>query len=50
MVGVASIEDKLRENRFRWFRHICRRSTDTVVRKSDMIIDSDSTRGMVDRN
>ena len=24
MVGVAPIEDKLRENRLRWFGHICR--------------------------
>ena len=32
MVGIASIEDKLRENRLRWFGYIFRRLTDVVVR------------------
>ena len=44
MVDVALIEDKLRKNRLRWFRHICRRPIDAVVRKSDMIIGNDNTR------
>ena len=44
MVGVALIEDKLRDNRFRQFGHICRKPTDVVVRKSDIIIGSDNTR------
>jgi len=30
-VGVASIKDKLREARFRWFDHINRRSMDAPV-------------------
>ena len=45
MVEVASIEDELRENRVRWFRHICRRPIDAVVRQSDMIISNDRTKG-----
>ena len=45
MVGVAPIEDKLRENRLRWFRHICRRPIDAVVKISYMIIGKDNTRG-----
>ena len=38
LVGVVPIEDKLRENRLRWFGHICRKPTDVVVKKSDMFI------------
>ena len=38
MVGVAPIDDKLRENSFRWFRHICHRPIDVVIRRSDMIV------------
>ena len=45
MLEVAPIDDKLRENRLRWFGHICRRPTDAVVRRSDMIIGNDNTRG-----
>ena len=45
MVGVAPIKDKIRENRLRWFGHICRRPTNAVVRRSDMITGSDKTRG-----
>ena len=45
MIVVAPIEDKLREDRFRWFGHICRMPTDEVVRRSHMTIDSDNTRG-----
>ena len=45
MAGVALIEDKLIENRLGWFRHICCRPIDVVIRRSDMIIGNDSTRG-----
>lgn len=31
MVGVAPIEDKVRENRFRWFGHVYRRSVDACL-------------------
>ena len=44
MVGVASIEDKLRENRLRWYGHIYRRPADAVVRKSDRVVVDNSTR------
>ena len=30
-IGVASIEEKMRENRLRWFDHVWRRPTDTPV-------------------
>ena len=45
MVGVAIVENMLRENKFRWFEYRCLRSTDAVVRRSDMIIGSDISRG-----
>ena len=45
MVGVAPIEDKLRENKLRWFGQKCRRPTDVVVRRNNMIIGNDNTRG-----
>ncbi|KAI8572114.1 hypothetical protein RHMOL_Rhmol01G0173400 [Rhododendron molle] len=38
MVGVAPIEEKSRENRLRWFRHIHRRSEDAVVKRADRIV------------
>ena len=34
-VVVASIVDKVRGNRFRWFGYICRRLIDAVVRSKD---------------
>ena len=37
MVGVAPIEDKLRENRLRWFGHLYRRPREAVVRRGDAI-------------
>ena len=36
-VGIAPIEDKLRENRLQWFRHIRRRSRDVPVRRMEKI-------------
>ncbi|KAI8535535.1 hypothetical protein RHMOL_Rhmol10G0181700 [Rhododendron molle] len=37
MVCVASIEEKFRENRLRWFGHVYRKSGDAVVKRADMI-------------
>ena len=37
-----------RENRLSWFGHICRNPIDVVVRRSDMVIGNDSTRGRSD--
>ena len=37
LVGVASIKDKRRENRLRWFGHIGRRPTDALVRRVEKI-------------
>ncbi|CAL5439689.1 unnamed protein product [Camellia sinensis] len=44
-VGVAPIEDKLRENRLRWFGHIQRRPTDAVVKRCDAVTVDGSVRG-----
>ena len=45
MVKVAPIQNNLRENRLRWYGHVCRRPIDVVVKRSDMIIGSEDTRG-----
>ncbi|KAI8562254.1 hypothetical protein RHMOL_Rhmol03G0020600 [Rhododendron molle] len=37
IVGVAPIEEKLRENRLRWFRHVYRRPGDAIVKRADRI-------------
>ena len=37
LVGVAPIEDKMRENHLRWFGHIGRRPTDAPVRSMEKI-------------
>ena len=37
LVKVASIEDKLRETKLRWFGHVKRRSVDTLVRRCERI-------------
>ena len=44
-VGVAPIEDKLRENRLRWFGHIQRRPTEAVVKRRDVVTVDGSVRG-----
>ena len=36
-IGVASIEEKMRENRLRWFDHVQRRPTNAPVRRVDRI-------------
>ena len=36
-IGVASIEEKMRENRLRWFGHVRRRPTDAPVRRVEHI-------------
>ena len=32
-IGVTPIEEKMRENRLRWFGHMRRRPTDALVRR-----------------
>ena len=36
-IGIASIEEKMRENRLRWFGHVRRRPTDAPVRRVEHI-------------
>jgi len=36
-IGVTSIEEKMRENRLRWFGHMRRRPTDAPVRRVERI-------------
>ena len=36
-IGVACIEEKMRENRRRWFGHVRRRLTDAPVRRVERI-------------
>ena len=45
MVGVAPIQDKLRENRLRWFGHVQRRPTEAVVRRCDTGVAEGTSRG-----
>src|SRR4029450_2942072 len=44
-VGVAPIEDKMRENQLRWFGHVQRRPLTASVRKSDMVQIEGNARG-----
>ena len=43
MVEVTSIENKLRENKFRYFGYICHKFIDMVIKKGDIIINSSNT-------
>ena len=36
-IGIASIEEKMTENRLRWFGHVRRRSTDAPVQQVEHI-------------
>ena len=36
-IGVASIEEKMRENRLRWFDHVRRRPTNVPVHRVECI-------------
>ncbi|KAL7217344.1 hypothetical protein ACSBR1_029108 [Camellia fascicularis] len=44
-VGVALIEDKLRENQLRWFGHTQRRPIEVVVKRCDVVTVDESVRG-----
>jgi len=46
-IGVASIKDKMRKVRLRWFGHVRRRSTDAPVRrcKRTILLECRSDRG-----
>ncbi|CAH9063950.1 unnamed protein product, partial [Cuscuta europaea] len=44
-VGVASIEDKMRESRLRWFGHVRRRPSDAPVRRVEMCGEEAGKRG-----
>ena len=46
MIEVAPIEEKMRENRLRWFDHIQRRPINALVRKSNDIHIEDNARGL----
>ncbi|KAG5626964.1 hypothetical protein H5410_012182, partial [Solanum commersonii] len=44
-VGVASVVDKLREARLRWFGHVKRRGTDAPVRRCEGLVVEGTRRG-----
>ncbi|XP_070026581.1 uncharacterized protein [Nicotiana sylvestris] len=44
-VGVASMEDKLRESRLRWFGHVKRRDIDALVRRCKRLTMADLRKG-----
>ncbi|KAI8563836.1 hypothetical protein RHMOL_Rhmol03G0140100 [Rhododendron molle] len=43
MVGVAPIEEKLRENRLSWFGHVYRKPVDVVERVDRVALGSNAT-------
>ena len=45
MIEVVPIEEKMRENRLRWFDHIQRRPMNALVRKCDSIHIEGNARG-----
>ncbi|XP_070017365.1 uncharacterized protein [Nicotiana sylvestris] len=44
-VGVASVEDKMRETRLRWFKHVKRISIDAPVRRCERLAMESLRRG-----
>lgn len=36
-VGAFHLEEKIRESKLRWFKHVCRRLIDALVRACKMI-------------
>ncbi|XP_070025956.1 uncharacterized protein [Nicotiana sylvestris] len=44
-VGVASVDDKMRESRLRWFEHVKRRSIDAPVRRCERLTMAGLRRG-----
>ncbi|KAG5627914.1 hypothetical protein H5410_013132 [Solanum commersonii] len=44
-VGVASVVDKLREARLRWFGHVKRRGADAPVRRCEELVVEGTRRG-----
>ncbi|XP_070043178.1 uncharacterized protein [Nicotiana tomentosiformis] len=44
-MGVSSVEDKMREARLRWFRHVKRRSIEAPVRRCEQLAAVGSMRG-----
>nr|XP_009774518.1 PREDICTED: uncharacterized protein LOC104224532 [Nicotiana sylvestris] len=44
-VGVAHVEDKLRESRLRWFKHVKRRDIDAPVRRCERLTIAGQRRG-----